>query len=191
MVNYSISEPRRIPVWLLIGVIASALVGILQSYKLTSWYQLWAPSALMVFATLLALFDWLFRKFRFISFLTSIPNFSGSYICALVREKEDRSQVETTATCLIQQSFLRISIRFEGRGCISHATCASITIQGDDIAELEWCYQAHDITGSPTAGKYHPGTTQLHYTKDNGKVVLKGRYFTSNGRRGSIRMEAV
>lgn len=190
MVTYSISSGKRLPVWFVLGLVSSLLLGVLQAlFDESDIHRLWAPSGVMMFAVMTALTEFAFKRFAIIARLMGIPNFSGTYVCTLVREREDGRMEESEARCTIQQGFYRISISFVGRGCVSYATSAGVILQGDGLGELQWTYASHDTTGMSHPEKYHPGTTQIQYHKVNGGIDLIGRYFTANGRRGSVALK--
>lgn len=192
MINYSLNTDIRKKTYGVLGVASAAIAGgatlVLQTVPL----PVAAPSGLVVFGLLTALFDRYAWRWPFINKLIEIPIIDGYWEGTVVRSGLDGQPDETRKVKMtVTQRWSTISIVFTGQSSSSHASVVAMNIADPKQISLRWVYDARDISGHPAKNRYGEGTTMLTLASTNGRRLLNGIYYSTKLSKGTLSLTEV
>lgn len=192
MIHYSLNTDIRKKTYGILGVASAAIAGgatlFLQSVPL----PFAAPSGLVVFGALAALFDRYAWRWPFVNDLLEIPILDGYWEGNVVRNGLDGKPPETRKVKMtVTQRWSTISIVFTGQSSTSHASVIAMNIADPKQISLRWVYDARDISGHPAKNRYGEGTTMLTLANSIGKRQLQGMYYSTKLSKGTISLTEI
>ncbi|HLX12372.1 MAG TPA: hypothetical protein VKS81_06120, partial [Bacteroidota bacterium] len=138
------------------------------------------------------LFDVYLWKMKLVQSMIKMPNLDGTYKGKLTRQNDGKSELqERDITLTVSQTWLTMSLVFEGERSQSTAKMILMSVQDPKHIVLNWIYDCKDYTGLEDENLYGEGTTELKLRLSNGKRKLQGHYYSSKLRHGHLDLEQI
>ena len=160
MVSYSIETGSRTKIYLFSAILAIVLSSNLVFFERYIGYSVVAPSALMIYCGLIALYDKFLWKWSIFAKLTDIPNINGTWVGTLRRESED-----TDVTLIITQTWKKIDLILESELTTSETISATMFVENGARIRILWTYLVRSRTNLENVNFYVsvPGTASSEF----------------------------
>ena len=189
MVFYSIETGSRNKIYFSLAVLAIALSSILIFFEQYIGCHALAPSALMIYFGLTALYDKYLWVWPIIDKFTDIPNLNGCWEGHLVRNK---GKENIPITLLITQTWKKIDLVLEAQHTISETISATMFVENRRKVRILWTYLVRNKTMLESTNLYGEGITDLRFSiKQDDIETLEGTYFSSKLRKGHISVSRI
>jgi hypothetical protein len=187
---YVLDSDSRLGVYFLIALTSLGFMLLLgQASNVSEYFKIIAPSGLMIFVAVIALFDRYIWKWRYINSLVGIPVLEGIWEGVLKREAANGNIVERKVDLIITQNWRKMSLVFSGENSVSQAQLITLYNENKNYVNVKWVYFASDKSGKENANLYGEGTTDLALSISNDKKTLVGSYYSSKLKKGRISLE--
>lgn len=192
IIHYSVNTDIRAKVYGIIGVASAAIATGFALTLETLPLPIAAPSGLVVFGGLVALFDKYVWRWPFINSMLEIPILDGYWAGTVVRNGLNGQPPETrNVTMTITQCWSRINIVFTGESSSSHANVVAMNIADPKQISLRWVYDARDISAQPDKNRYGEGTTIMTLVNGIEQRKLQGTYYSTKLSKGTISLKEI
>ena len=187
MRQYTVDTNPRTKIYFGLAVISVFAATSISSATGLVPFHFAAPSAMFIFGILIATFDRFIWKWPLIRWWVGIPILDGTWTGLLVRQSESNGAPEThEVSVTITQDWTKMSIVFEGKRSKSTAEVIAVHVENRNDIGIRWIYLARDRSGVNPVNLYGEGTTDASLRIENGRRVLRGVYYSSKLRKGSI-----
>lgn len=186
MTYYSVDTGIRNVILFVLAAISLLLSTALQEFQSVIPYHLVAPSAMMIFGTVVLVFDIFLWKIWPFRWLSGIPNINGRWKGKVTSRRSASKTEELEATATITQSFFRIQIVLETTRTISTSEVVGMFIDNRSFPVMKYSYAFRNKTGLEAVKTRGEGFNELRYSQSSSARTLEGTYFGTNGRVGFL-----
>jgi|BioPla2DNA2_1021312.scaffolds.fasta_scaffold13158_4 hypothetical protein len=200
MHSYTVDSKERETIPLYLALISIVFTWLFSKYlfqPLSNMFSvsLWwidTPAVVGFYGTIYKLFDTYFWKINFVRIVLrlKIPDLNGQWDVVLKSSYDDFRE-ERYAKINIQQTWTRISIKFENDTSSSFSRTASIYV--DDLCGVKLSYEYQNNPNADTVDtmNMHIGFVSLRILENSS--ILDGEYFSNSGRKnyGRIQLKRV
>lgn len=190
MTYYATDNDARRPIYFGAALFALGLSQLVRLIPADWSLSAMAPSAMVIFGLVLALYDKVLWKWPFFQFFCRIPVLHGKWTGTLTRPDVDggASEADRDVELIITQTWRRMALTFRGERSSSEARIVGIHCDDPQHVTLKWVYFARDEAGQTHENLYGEGTTHLTLHADAKPNELKGYYYSSKLRKGGIQL---
>lgn len=148
-----------------------------------------APSSLMIFAGVIALYNGYLWKYGLFVKTTDIPNISGLWRGELRRTVKTEEQV-VPVSLIINQTWTKIDLILESPQTVSETISATMFVENTERVRLVWTYAVRSRSMLEKQNLYGEGVTDLRLSIYPNGRKLEGTYFSSKLRKGHLILSA-
>jgi|WetSurMetagenome_2_1015567.scaffolds.fasta_scaffold116547_2 hypothetical protein len=193
MHSYSIDSNERNIIPFYIAIISIALAFLIKHYTPPHLDIIPIPSSFVLYGIIYKFFDKYFWTWKILVKFGVIktPNLNGNWKM-YTKSSSNNFNIEYEGSLLIEQSWTKIKLIFEGDNAISYSKMASIDFVNNSIYEIKWEYLSKRKPKFVSEEYMHFGITRLKLENIiNSEITLRGDYFTdiSIHRYGSVKIK--
>ncbi|MBC8555507.1 MAG: hypothetical protein H8D23_38320 [Candidatus Brocadiales bacterium] len=148
-----------------------------------------APSALMIYICLIAIFDKYIWKWNLVNVLVGIPVLEGNWEGVLTRTDVNNETTSRQVKLVVTQTWRKMALVFNGERSVSDAQVISLFNSNENSVRIKWIYVSRDLSGIEHKNLYGEGTTDLLLSVNGNSKQLIGVYYSTKLKKGRIELK--